>query len=634
MGYYTVGMRVLQSIISIVYVAFLIRQFFTPDSPLMAASLHVYMATALVFAFAPLQFRNKGLLFLGRTLDLLCIGASLYLCYHYLVNAARLEVRLEMIDDILNVDLVAYVLGLLLIFEGVRRSVGFSLLGMILLVMIYAYFGSFFPGWTAFPGFDTPTMAELLTMKADGLFGITASTAVNFVFFFVMFGAIFTFTGGGGVFIDLAMIATARLKGGAAKMSLLGSALFGMVSGSAVANTTSTGVLTIPIMHRAGYTREQAAATEAIASTGGQLMPPIMGVAAFVMADMLGIPYTDIAAAGIIPGIAFYFALFVIVDLRARKLGIGNIAPQDLKYDPILPRAHLLLSPIILIAFLVIGYSAPYCAFVGSAVALLAPLLRKSTRYPITGLYHMTIDVAKQMAWLGVPLASVGIIMVIATQSNLALKFVQLVTSVGEGSLYLSLLMVILGCIVMGMGLPTVAAYIVGSIIFVPALVDMGVDRLAANFFVMYYCVLSMVTPPVALCSYAAAALAKSDSTKTGLIAFSYALVVFLVPFSFIADPTILWQGSIIHIIVAFIGMMGATFAWGVFLTGWLNVNLSLVERLLFLVISLGIVIEPTWSPVWLTMMGVLGLTLLWYWKMAPKLKKVPLSNHAQRQTE
>lgn len=619
---YATVMKIFTSILAIGYLAFLLRQFFVPQSPLMAASVHVYMATALVFCFMPLHFKNNRLPWLARGLDILFIAISLYICWHYYSATPRLESRLEMIDDVLFADKFAFVAGLLMLFEAVRRSVGFSLLSVVLIFVFYAYFGPWFPGWTKFEGFSLETMAELISMQTEGIFGITASTAVNFVFYFILFGCVFTATGGGAVFIDLAMKVTAPLKGGAAKMSLLGSALFGMVSGSAVANTTSTGVLTIPIMHRAGYTKEQAAATEAIASTGGQLMPPIMGIAAFVMSDMLGIPYVEIAAAGIIPAIAFYFALFVIVDLRARKTGVGNINAKELVVDPIMPRLHLLISPVLLIVALILNYSPPMAAFVGSVTALIVPMLRKSTRYPLKEIYNISMDTAKQMAWVSVPLASVGIIMVVATQSNLAFKFVELLSAIGADNLYLSLIMVIFGCIVMGMGLPTVAAYIIGAIIFAPALTGLGVDRLAANMFIMYYCVLSMVTPPVALCSYAAAAIAHSNSSRTGLIAFSYAIVIFLIPFSFISDPVVLWQGSLWLILVAFFGMLVATFCWAVFLQGWLKKNLNWVERIIFLAISLGIVLEKSGNLRWFICLGLAGAMM--FWCFASARKKAP----------
>ncbi len=617
-------LRVIQIGLSFTYVAYLLRHFFDPASPLAAVSFHVYMAVALVFAFNPLNWQSGLMRWLGRVIDLGGIAMSIAFVWVYQSEMRRLERHLEMIDPVLTLDIFLHIAGLILIFEAVRRAVGWSLLVVVLGFLAYAYLGPYFPGWMAFPGFSLSTMTELISMKTDGIFGVTATAAINFVFYFVLFGTVFTLTGGGALFIDLAMRMTARLKGGAAKMSLVGSALFGMVSGSAIANTTSTGALTIPIMGRAGYSKDQAAATEAIASTGGQLMPPIMGVAAFVMADLLGIPYGTIAAAALIPSAAFYFALYVIVDLRARRYGIGNVPSELLDIDPVMPRAHLLASPVAMIACLIIGYSAPYAALVGTVTALVVPFLRKSTHYDPRKLFDAVLDAAKQMAWISAPLAAVGIVMVVATQSNLALNFVSLLSDAGTGQLYLSLLLVILGCIIMGMGLPTVAAYIIGSLVFVPALMDLGVDRLAANLFVLYYCVLSMVTPPVALCSYAAAGIARSDANKTGLLAFAYSLVIFLVPFGFINDPHVLWQGTGLEIFVGAVGMLLATFCWAVFLMGWMNGKLSWLERGIFLAISLALILSPTLSSVWsISVAGAVAL-LLWCFTLRPRL--VPVS--------
>ncbi len=608
---YSLFMRVIQVSLAFVYVGMLLWQFFSPIAPISIAAFHVFVSVALVYAFTE-EKENQKFLWLMRLITLTCIVVSLTIAVLYYFEIPRLERRLEMIDPVFPVDIFIHVAGVLLILEAVRRSVGMSLVVVVGVFIAYAYFGRFAPGWISFPGFTLATQAELMTMQTSGIFGVTASAAVNFVFYFVLFGAVFSATGGGPLFIDLAMKATSRLAGGAAKMSLVGSALFGMVSGSAIANTTSTGVLTIPIMHRSGYSKELAAATEAIASTGGQLMPPVMGIAAFVMADMLGIPYISIAAGGLIPALAFYFALMVIVDLRARKSGVGNISKELLDIPPILPRIHLLLAPIAMIVALIIGYSAPFAALVGSAIALVAPLLRKSTWYPVRTLYDVVIDTAKQMGWISAPLAAVGIVMVVATQSNLALKFVSMLTDIGGTNLYLSLVLVIFGCIIMGMGLPTVAAYIIGSLVFVPALTGMGISLLAANMFILYYCVLSMVTPPVALCSYAAAGIAGSNVNKTGIIAFKYSLVIFLVPFSFINDPHLLWQGSAWAIAVGAVGLVTATFNWAVFLEAWLKHKLNILERLAFLVLSLMLVISPTLSPLWLV--GIAGSILVMVW--------------------
>ncbi|SFC25868.1 TRAP transporter permease [Tropicimonas isoalkanivorans] len=604
-------MRVIQVALSFVYVGTLLTQFFNPMPPINIAAFQVYMAVALVFAFTR-EKEDAKFVWISRTVTLACVLISLAIAVLYQYEIPRLERRLEMIDPVFPIDIFMHVAGVILILEAVRRSVGMSLVVVVGVFIAYGYFGFLAPGWMSFPGFTLSTQAEMITMQTSGIFGVTASAAVNFVFFFVLFGAVFSATGGGPLFIDLAMRATSRLAGGAAKMSLVGSALFGVVSGSAIANTTSTGVLTIPIMHRSGYSKEQAAATEAIASTGGQLMPPVMGIAAFVMADLLGIPYLTIAAAGLIPALAFYFALIVIVDLRARKSGVGNISAEALDIPPILPRLHLLLAPIAMIATLVMGYSAPFAALTGTILSLVVPFLRKSTWYPLREIYYMVIDTAKQMGYISAPLAAVGIVMVIATQSNLALKFVSMLTDIGGSNLYLSLVLVIFGCIIMGMGLPTVAAYIIGSLVFVPALTGMGVDLLAANLFVLYYCVLSMVTPPVALCTFAAAGIAGSNVNKTGILAFKYALVIFLVPFAFVNDPHLLWQGAAWQIGIAAVGLVLATFNWAVFLEAWLKHRLNIVERLAFLVVSLSLVVAPTLSLTWVA--GIAGSAVLFAW--------------------
>ena len=604
--------RMLQIVVGLTYLVFLLKQFFTPDTPMISSPVHVFLAVATLFTFMPLKLGESASPMLGKVVDGALIIASFLICWHFYDANYRLETRLNYVDEVFLSDRLTFIVGTLLILEGVRRVVGASLLVMIIAFLLYAFFGNYIPGWIGFSGFSVSEMTEIMTMNNDGLFGVTASTAVNFVFYFIMFGAIFSATGGGKVFIDLAMYAAGRLTGGAAKAALIGSSLFGTISGSAVANVTATGVLTIPMMRRSGYTGEQAAATEAIVSTGGQLMPPVMGVSAFVMADMLGVPYARIALAGIIPAAAFYFALFMIIDLRARKSGVGNISAADLDFEPVGPRIHLLASPIFLIFMLVIGYSAPFAAFWACVAGLIVPMLRSNTRYDLKKLFNISVEIPRQMAGVSVPLAAVGIIMAVASHSNLALKFVTLLSSLGAGSVYMSLGLVIVGCIIMGMGLPTVAAYIIGSVMFVPAMVDLGIDRLAAHFFVMYYCVLSMVTPPVALASYAAAGLAQSDTMKTGMKAFSMGIVIFMIPFAFVTDPVLLWSGPMFNILLAFLGMLCATFGWAVFIQGWLRFNLNIAERLLFLVACTGIVLEKSLTPLWFLFVAFFAAMCVW----------------------
>ena len=614
--------RLQQVVLSLAYFAFLIKQFYWPDPPMLAAPVHVFMAMAVTTTLTSLRFTSPVAIFVGRVVELAMVVACLLIALHYIGALDRMQTRLPYVDDVYPIDKLVFVVGTVMLLEGVRRCVGWSLLIMIVIFLAYAAFGYLVPQPLGFTGFNLAELTDIMSMNTDGLFGVTATTSINFVFYFIMFGAIFAATGGGQLFIDIAMMAAGRMVGGAAKAALIGSALFGTISGSAVSNVAAVGVLTIPLMRRSGYTAEQAAATEAIGSTGGQLMPPVMGIAAFVMADMLGIPYTRIALAGVIPALAFYGALFLIVDLRARKSGVGTIEFDAKTIEPLKPRLHLLIAPLLMLGMLFAGYSAPFAAFYASVVALVVPMLRKGTRYDFAKLYEIALDVPKQMAILSIPLCTIGIIMAAATQSNLALKFVTGLTVLGGGYLYLSLILIVIGCLIMGMGLPTVAAYIIGSVMFVPALVDMGVDRLAANFFVMFFCVLSMVTPPVALASFAAAGMAKANTMKTGMLATGLGAVSFLIPFGFVTDPVILWSGPIGPILIAAFGMMCAICAWAMFIQGWMRQNLSWPERLLCLVVCVSIVLVHSLTLLWFALLAIFWVFMGWCFFIRPKLIK------------
>ena len=598
---------------SLVYVAFLLKQFIAPDQPLFVLPLFAFSSVGLVFLWKPLLVQGKPNWF-GRLLDLACVLVCLYLVVHYAESSLRLQTRIEGVDPVKFGDLVAFCLGVPVLLEAVRRTGGMGLVSILVLFLGYGFLGNKLPGWFNFIGFSLTDFVEFTVLGTEGIFGVCTSAMVTFVFYFIFFGAAFSATGGGQIFIDLALSLTGRLTGGAAKTAIVSSALFGTISGSALANVTSTGVLTIPLMKSSGYSPEQAGAVEAIASTGGQLMPPIMGVAAFVMADLLGLPYARIALAGILPSLAFYFALFINVDLIARKRGIAGFDYEATMHNmaPIKPRLHLLAGPVALVLCLVLGYSASMAAMVGTLASLLCPLLRVHSRYSLHRFYQIFLDIAKQLADVTVPVAAVGIIIAVAIQSGLAIKFVALLASLGEGNLYLSLLLVILGCLVLGLGLPTVAAYIISAVMFVPALTNFGLPKLAAHFFVMYYSVLSMVTPPVALAAFAAAAIAKGNAYRTGFTAFGLGLVIFILPFGFVRDLALLWEGTPAHIMLAAVGILCGTTAWAIALQGYLAGNLNMVERLLFAVASFTIVFEPTLTLWWNAAMGLFLVLCGW----------------------
>lgn len=593
--------------IAALFVAFQVWILFEPQQPMLERPAHLIFALALVFLWSPL-----GPGFARRTIDALILAAVAATGIYYWMSYGRLTTRMENVSPVFDVDIVFGALLVILLLEGVRRTVGWILVTVISVFLVYAFVGPWMPGWLGFRGFPVDDAIEILTMTTTGILGITTSTSAQFVFYFITFGVIYSGVGGGRLFIDLALRVAGRTTGGAPKASILSSGMMGTISGSAVANVASTGVFTIPLMRRSGLSRDRAAATEAVASTGGQLMPPIMGVAAFVMAELLATPYGQIALAGLIPALAFYCAILLVADLRARRSGEGTVRDEIQDIAPILPRIHLLAPPIILIGCLIAGWSAPYSAVIATASCFVVAFVRRSGFLGPLDVVRMVRDAGRQAAEVAVPIAAIGIIIAVAVQSNLALKFSGTLIDAAGGNLYLSLAVVLLGCIIMGMGLPTVAAYIIGAVLYVPALRDLGIEPLSAHFFIFYYCVLSMITPPVALASYAAAGVAGGHAMRTSMEAFGISLVAFFIPFAFVFDDTLLFQGSAGQIAVAGIGMLTATALWAVALAGYLFRPLSMPERLVAAAISMVGIFSPTASMNWSLALGGAALVLIW----------------------
>ncbi len=585
--------------ISLGLIAFQYWILYSPQAPHFERPVHLILALLLTFLAVPFKAGRLPRYF-GWIIDGLCIAGTLVVGIYYWLEMTRLETRIESISEIFWFDIAIACLLVVLLIEGVRRTVGTILVVVIVLFLLYGGFGYVLPGEFGFSGLALPDYSEILTMTTSGILGVTTATSVNFIFYFIVFGAVYSCVGGGQLFIDLAMRMVGKTCGGGAKVAIVGSSLMGTISGSAVANVTATGVFTIPLMKKTGMTGERAAATEAIASTGGQLMPPIMGIAAFVMAELLVIPYSQIALAGIFPALAYYLALFVSADLGARRHGVGTLTDQDLEgVPPMLPRIHMLAPPVVLVFFLVLGYSAQISVVYATISCFIVPYLRKETRFSLYDLPQMIMDTGKQVAVIAVPISAIGIVIAVAIQSNLALKFSSSLISASGSSYVISLIFVILGCIVMGMGLPTVAAYIIGAILYVPALQKLGIGDLQAHFFVMYYCVLSMVTPPVSLASFAAAGVAQTDAMKTSVVSFWMCSAAFLIPFAFISDQALLFVGTPSEIAIAGVGLVVSTIFWAIAVNGYILRPLNMFERIILLLSSGAAIVSATGSMAW-----------------------------------
>ncbi len=599
--------QVFQFILSAGWIAFQIYIVVRPLVPMVQRPLHVMFAVALVFLFRPLPLTGAART-VSRGVDLLLAAIPLFIGVYFLQNEQRLLTRIVFIDPVFPMDIVLTIVLVLLLLEATRRTVGYSLFFVVLAFLLYGWFGYLLPSWLNFDGISLNDYVELLFLGDSGIFGIPVETSLRFVFYFVLFGAIYSAVGGSRLLVELGLKMTRKQKGGAAKAAVIASSLMGTVSGSAVANVTTTGVFTIPFMIRSGYTRVMAGAVEAIASTGGQLMPPIMGIGAFVMAELLGVPYLRIALAAVLPALLFYLSLFFLIDFFARRRGVGVMTlDTETAQTRIWPLAHMFVPLAVVVFYIVRGFTPTMAALWGCAAALVMSFLRRATRLDLSRAARIVLATGRQASGVAIPIAAIGIIIGVAIQSNLALKFSSKLIQISGGTLIGSLFFIILGCIILGMGLPTVAAYIMGAVFFVPPLLKFGFIPLAAHFFVFYFSILAMVTPPVALASFTAAGLAEGNVTRTGVRAFVLSLVAFMIPFVFIFRPTLLWEGSLGPILERAAYSAVGVIAWAAAIAGFMGRRLSILPRLALGAGALAILL-PTGRP---ATYGALALVVL-----------------------
>lgn len=441
-----------------------------------------------------------------------------------------------------QIDIIMGVILAVVILECVRRVVGVQLMIIALVFIAYAYFGRYMPGIFKHRGASVTRMVDHLYMTVEGIFSTALGTSATYITLFVIFAAFLERSGFSNFIKDIAMALAGGAVGGPAKVSVVTSAAFGTISGSAAANVVTTGAFTIPLMKDTGYPKEFAAAVEAVASTGGQLMPPVMGSAAFIMADYLGIAYIEIIKAAIIPVIFYYVSLFICVHLRAKKLGLKGISREHLPnaMEVMKARGHLII-PFLLVVFLLVKRFTPlYAGAVGIVAVIIAAALKKETRLGIKDIFWSLENGAKRCVSVAVSCASVGFVIGVCTLTGISTILGNYILKIGQGNLILTAVLVMILSIIMGMGLPTVAVYVLLVSVAVPVVTTFDVPILAAHFFVFYFGLMANVTPPVAIPAYAAAGLAGSNPSKTGWMAFKLAMSGYLVPYLFLYNPHIL----------------------------------------------------------------------------------------------
>lgn len=564
----------------------------TPLQPWAQIPLHLCYALIIVFLFNPMAEKCKNKENKARQLwwiyDGFLIGATLFICWYFLSHANALNLRVYNVDPMTTLDITVAVLLLFVLMEAVRRVVSLALFVVILFFMAYAFFGQYISGIFRFAGMNFAQFCETLMLSQNGIFGSPLSASVGTLFYFMVFGAFFSNCGGGGVLIDAGMKLSDKTAGGPAKAAVLSSGLLGMISGSAVANVSTTGVLTIPLMKKAGYTPEEAGAVESVASTGGQIMPPIMGAGAFIMAEMIGIPYMDIATAAILPAVAYFGAVFILVHLLAKKKQMST-TNDALKYQgsPILPRVYRLVPIILLVIMIFAGMSMPRAAIYCTALSIILCMLSKDTRMSARQLMETLIEGVRQAANVAIPTAACGIMIGIVVRSGVAVKVAKLIGTSGNNSLLLALVVAAVGCLMLGMALPTVAAYLIANTLFCSAIQGLGIEALVANMFIFYFGVVAQITPPVCLTSFTAAGIANASAWKTGWKAFFFAITAFIAPFMFVYRPSILLIGTVTEILISCAMTACATFFLAAGVAGYMGKNLSAAERVLFFAAAL-----------------------------------------------
>lgn len=589
-----------------------------PLDPWFQLPLHMCLALVVVWLYNPMVEKSKSHNKLWWIYDIFLIASSCFICWFFLSHAEQLNYRIFNVDVMTTTEVIVAVLLVINVMEAVRRVVSMSLFWVICFFLAYAWFGQYIPGLFRFSGISFPKLMEVLMYGENGIFGSPLVTSLGTLFYFLVFGTFFSNCGGGGVLIDGGMKLSDKTVGGPAKAAVISSGLMGMISGSAVANVATTGVMTIPMMKKVGYEPEEAGAVEAVASTGGQIMPPIMGVGAFIMAEMLGVPYSRVAAAAILPAVAYYFAVFVLVDrLAAKHQNAAQEQDAKIKVErTILPRLYLLLPAVILVVMIIRGASLMRAGMMGIVSCLICDVVsyfinEKKDFVDLKGIWNCCLDGAKQAAEIAIPTAACGIIINVVTgQTSLATNLSALISSLGTTNLFAAMLIAMIGCMLLGMALPTVAAYLVGVILFVPCLRALGISALCANMFVFYYGIMAQITPPVCVASYTAAGIADANAMKTGIKGFTFAMVGFLVPFVFVYNPAILLEGNVVEIVIGAAQMLLGTFFLAVTVAGYFKRNFKPFERVALFIAALLLIAPEVISSIIGVVLGV-GVLML-----------------------
>jgi len=525
----------------------------------------IYVIVTYVLVFLLYQSKTK----LGRLVDYALIVLSIITIGYWIGNFEAINYRAGAETTL---DKSIAVVGVLIGIELARRVVGtvFVIIGTIML--LYGVYGEYAPELISHAGDTFPDLCTSLFFKSDGVFGIMANVLATYIVLFVIFGAFLEKSGAQRFFIDFPLAAVGHKIGGPGKVSVIASGLFGSISGSAIANTVSTGAFTIPMMKKAGFRPHIAGGIEPAASIGGMFMPPIMGAGGFIMAELTGVPYSQIMLVAVFPALMYFFSVFMMVHYEAKKHNIVGERSKESAME-ILRREWFYILPLVVITiFMLLGYSPGYSAILGVLTCIAVSWVRKETRIGPKRFLEGARAGAESSLKIGATVGVIGIIIGVLTYSGLVLTFADIVIELADGRLFLTILLIALASLVLGMGVPVTAAYLITAVVAVPALTHLGVNEIAAHMIVYWLSQDSNITPPVCIAAFAGATIAKANMWKTAFTAFKFAKFLYLGPFLFGYVPAFSLDGSSTDIIVAFVLILFGTWAYSWLLSGiWMN---------------------------------------------------------------
>lgn len=549
-------------------------------SPTNLAYRHLFLDSMMVICLMkkPFSKMHKGL---SNVVDFGLAALVLWVAVYVLHDITAYQLRVGSLTDM---DIITGTIYMLILLELARRVAGIPMVVIAVFFFSQNCFAQYLPGIFRRANMKYVSMLDFVVMRTDGIFGMPVQVMSTYVVLFMIFAALLEVSGAGEFFINFATSITGRARGGPAKAAVVSSAAFGTISGSAIANVAGTGSITIPLMKKIGYDATFAGAVEAVASTGGQIMPPVMGAVAFILAQNINMKYIEVAGRAVLPAIMYFACVFFVVDFRAKKMNLKGTPEEDIPdFKKTVKSGWQLAIPLVVLVYLLgIGKSAQYSALIGILVLILIAGCRKWTRMDGRKILKGLMNGVSDSMSVAVTAAAAGIIIGGVTNTGVNLLFANQVVKLSHGNLFITLLLVAVVCLVLGMGMTTSAVYISVATIMAPALIRLGIEPLCAHLFVLYYGCICVITPPVALASFTAAGISGASPAKTGWTSFRIGLVAFVVPFIFVYQPVMLMYGSVPEIILCGITSIAGCWSLAAMIEGWFTVRLNVAERVLF----------------------------------------------------